>query len=41
MADKTNLNVQELKAALDEFAEAGLWQRKNRLEGTPTRKRKL
>ena len=41
MADKTNLDGQKLKAALDEFAEVGLHQRTNRLEETPTRKRKL
>jgi len=41
MADKTNLDGQKLKAALDEFAEVGLHQRMNRLEETPTKKRKL
>jgi hypothetical protein len=41
IADKTNLNVPKLKAALDEFAEDGLHQRPNRLEETPTKKRKL
>jgi len=41
MADKTNLDGQKLKAALDEFAEVGLRQRMNRLEETPTKKRKL
>jgi len=41
MADKTNLDGQKLKAALDEFAEVGLRRRKNRLEETPTKKRKL
>jgi len=37
MADKTNLNGQKLKAALDEFAEVGLRRRKNSVtaqEGT-------
>ena len=41
LADKTNLDGQKLKAALDEFAEVGLRQMNNRLEETPTRKRKL
>jgi len=41
MADKTNLNGQKLNAALYEFAEVGLRQRKNRLEETLTKKRKL
>jgi hypothetical protein len=41
MADKTMLDGQKLKAALDEFAEFGLRRRKNRLEETPTKKRKL
>jgi len=41
MADKTNLNGQRLKSALDEFAEVGLRQRGNRLEETPTRKKNL
>jgi hypothetical protein len=41
MADKTNLDGQKLMAALDEFAEVGLRRRKNRLEETPTKKRKL
>jgi len=41
MADKTNLDGQKFKAALDEFAEVGLRRRKNRLEETPTKKRKL
>jgi len=41
MADKTNLDGQKLKAALDEFAGVALLRRKNRLEETPTRKRKL
>jgi hypothetical protein len=41
MADKTNLDGQKLKTALDEFADVGLRQRKNRLEEAPTKKRKL
>jgi hypothetical protein len=41
MADKTNLDGQKLKAALDEFGEVGLRRQKNRLEETPTKKRKL
>jgi hypothetical protein len=41
MADKTNLDVQKLKAALDEFVQVGLRQRKNRLEETPNKKIKL
>ena len=41
MADRTNLNVQKLKAALDEFMEVGLRRRKNGLEQTPTKNRKL
>jgi hypothetical protein len=41
MADMTNFDGQKLKAALDEFAEVGLRERKNRLEETPTKKRKL
>jgi len=41
MADKTNLDGQKLKAALDEFAEFGHRRRKNRIEETPTKKRKL
>jgi len=41
MADKTNLDGQKLKAALDEFAGVALLQRKNRLAETPTRKSKL
>jgi hypothetical protein len=41
MADKTNLDGQKLKAALDEFADVGLRRRKNRLEETPIKKRKL
>jgi len=31
MADKTNLDGQKLKAALDKFAEVGLYRRQNRL----------
>jgi len=41
MADKTNLDSRKLKAALDGFAEVGLRWTKNRLEETPTKKRKL
>jgi len=41
MADKTNLDGQKVKGALDEFAEVGLRRRKNTLEETPTKKRKL
>ena len=41
IADKTNLDRLTLKAALDEFAELGLGQRKNRLEETLTEQRKL
>ena len=41
MADKTNLDGQKLKAALNEFAEVGLRQREHRLEETPIQKRKL
>jgi len=41
MADKTNLDGQKLNAALDEFVEVGLCQRKNRLEETLAKERKL
>jgi len=41
MADKTDLDGQKLKAAMDEFAEVGLRQRKNRVEDTLTTKTKL
>jgi len=41
MPDKTNLDGQNLKAALDKFAEDGLRRRRNRLEETLTKKRKL
>jgi hypothetical protein len=41
MADMTNLDGQKLKATLDEFVEVSLHRRKNRLEQTPTKKRKL
>jgi hypothetical protein len=41
MADKTNLDGQKLKAALDEFVEVGLHRRKNRLEQTPRKNRQL
>jgi len=41
MADKTNLDGQKLKAALDEFVEVDLRRRKNRLEETLTKNRKL
>jgi len=41
MADKTYLDGQNLMAALDKFAEAGLRRRKNRLADTPANKRNL
>jgi len=41
MANKTNLDGQKLKTALDEFTEVDLCRRKNRLEDIPTKKRKL
>ena len=41
MADKTNFDGQKLKAALDEFVEVDLRRRKNRLEETLTKNRKL
>jgi len=41
MADKTNLDSQKLKSALNEFMEVGIRQRGNRLEETPTKKRNL
>jgi hypothetical protein len=41
MADKTNLDGQKHKPALDELAGLGLCGRKNRLKETPTKKRKL
>ena len=41
MADKTNIDVQKLMAALDEFAQVSLRRRKNRLGDTPTKKRTL
>jgi len=41
MADKTNLDGHNLKAALDEFAEVGVPRRKYRFEETPTEMRKL
>jgi len=41
MADKTNLDGQKQRAALDEFVENGLLRRKNWLDETPTKKRKL
>jgi hypothetical protein len=41
MADKTNLDGQTPKAALDVYAEFGRCRRKNRLEATPKKKRKL
>jgi len=41
MANKTNLDGQKLKVALDEFTEVGLRGRENRLKETPTRMRKL
>jgi len=39
MADRTNLNGQKLKAALDEFAEVDLRRTHNRIDNTPTNKR--
>jgi len=41
MADKTNLDGQKLNAALDELAEVGHHQRKNRLKETTTKRRKF
>jgi len=41
MADKTNLDGQKIKAALDEFAEVVLCRKMNMLEETPTKKWKL
>jgi len=41
MADKTYLDGQNLMAALDKFAEAGLRRRKNRLADTSANKRNL
>jgi hypothetical protein len=41
MADKTNLDGHKQKAAMDEFAEVGFSQRKNRLEETLTKRRTL
>jgi hypothetical protein len=41
MAEMTNLDGQTLQAALDEFVEVGLRRRENRLDETPTTKRKL
>ncbi|KAF8544586.1 hypothetical protein BDD12DRAFT_872549 [Trichophaea hybrida] len=40
-ADKTILHGQKLKAVLDKFAEVGLYRRKNRIDDTPTKKRKF
>jgi len=41
MADKTIPDGQKLKAALDECAEVGNRQKKNKIDQTPTKKRKL
>ena len=41
MADKTNLDGQKLQGALDEFTGIGISRRQNRLEESPTWKRKL
>jgi hypothetical protein len=41
LAVKTNLNRWTLMAALDEFPEVGIRRRKNRLQETSTKKRKL
>jgi hypothetical protein len=41
MADKTNLDGQKLKSALDEFVQVGLRRRKNRPEENPTKKSTL
>jgi len=41
MTDITKLDSQKLKAALEEFVEVGLRIRKNRLDETPTMKRKM
>jgi len=41
MAHKTNLDCQQLKAALDKFGEDDLHRRNNRLEQTLTKKSKL
>jgi len=41
MANKTNLNGQKPKAALDIFADIGLRRRKNRINDTPTFKKTL
>ena len=40
-ADMTNLDGENLKAALAEFADVGLHQRNDTLEETPTNKKKL
>ena len=40
MVDKTNLDAQKVKEALDELMEVGLRERKNWLENTSTEKRK-
>jgi len=41
MAEKTNLDGQKLKPALDEFSEVGLYRSNDQLEETPTTKSKL
>jgi len=41
LADKSNLDGQKLKAALDKLADVGLRQRKNRIDETQTKKRKF
>jgi len=41
VADKTNLDGQKLNAAQDEIVEVGPRRRKNKLEETPTKRRKL
>ena len=41
MANKTNLDAQKPKAALDTFADIGLRRRKNMIKDTPTYKKTL
>jgi hypothetical protein len=41
MADKTNLDGQKLDAALDDFMDVRLHRRKNRIDVTPTKKKRL
>jgi hypothetical protein len=41
MPNKTNLDGQKLKAALDKFADIGFLKRKNQIEETLTKKSKL